>query len=183
MKEKESEASNTWQAMEWWLASIAVHAPNSPVAIVGTHNDCAALGQWGRHFLVERLSSFIYAKASRRTRAGEFMQKSMSAYRLSVPNCPSSMSSGLRNWIFMLLTDAVKPRQELQRCKDILVCRALQRQLQINEQTQLCFFPVDNACTDGGSCKAALDDWRLSCVASISASGSRIGRRIAGRSS
>ena len=79
MKEKESEASNTWQAMEWWLASIAVHAPNSPVAIVGTHNDCDALGQWGRHFLVEQLSSFIYAKASRRTRAGEFMQKSMSA--------------------------------------------------------------------------------------------------------
>ena len=39
-KDKEFEASNTWQAMEWWLASIAVHAPNSPVAIVGTHNDC-----------------------------------------------------------------------------------------------------------------------------------------------
>ena len=38
---KESEASDTWQALEWWLASIAVHAPNSPVAIVGTHDDCA----------------------------------------------------------------------------------------------------------------------------------------------
>ena len=29
------------------------------------------------------------------------------------------------------------------------------RQLQINEQSQLCFFPVDNASTDSGSDSAA----------------------------
>lgn len=29
-----------WEALEWWLASVAINAPNSPVAIVGTHDDC-----------------------------------------------------------------------------------------------------------------------------------------------
>lgn len=39
--EKDMEKSTqTWDALEWWLASIVVHAPNSPVAIVGTHDDC-----------------------------------------------------------------------------------------------------------------------------------------------
>eukprot|EP00931_Biecheleriopsis_adriatica_P048667 TRINITY_DN28132_c0_g1_i1.p1 TRINITY_DN28132_c0_g1~~TRINITY_DN28132_c0_g1_i1.p1 ORF type:complete len:1666 (-),score=253.03 TRINITY_DN28132_c0_g1_i1:85-5082(-) len=33
-------STQTWEALEWWLASIAVHAPHSPVAIVGTHDDC-----------------------------------------------------------------------------------------------------------------------------------------------
>ena len=42
--EEDSEKSTqTWDALEWWLASIVVHAPNSPVAIVGTHDDCAGL--------------------------------------------------------------------------------------------------------------------------------------------
>ena len=38
------------------------------------------------------------------------------------------------------------------------------RQLQINEQSQLCFFPVDNATTDSGSDSA---DVRYLCIASI----------------
>ncbi|CAE7659045.1 pats1 [Symbiodinium pilosum] len=98
MKEKESEASNTWQAMEWWLASIAVHAPNSPVAIVGTHNDCLSQNSRRR----------VYAEVNER----------ISAFCAKLPE--------------------------------------LNEQLQINEQTQLCFFPVDNACTDGGRSLADL---------------------------
>lgn len=89
---KESEASNTWQALEWWLASIAVHAPNSPVAIVGTHDDC--LSQDSRRT--------VYAEVNER----------ISAFCTKLPE--------------------------------------LNEQLQINEQSQLCFFPVDNASTDSG---------------------------------
>lgn len=54
--EKDMEKSTqTWDALEWWLASIVVHAPNSPVAIVGTHDDCGGtqggedLGWIGMH--------------------------------------------------------------------------------------------------------------------------------------
>ncbi|CAE7760870.1 Pip5kl1 [Symbiodinium necroappetens] len=89
---KESEASDTWQALEWWLASIAVHAPNSPVAIVGTHDDC--LSQDSRRT--------VYAEVNER----------ISAFCTKLPE--------------------------------------LNEQLQINEQSQLCFFPVDNATTDSG---------------------------------
>ena len=46
--EKDMEKSTqTWDALEWWLASIVVHAPNSPVAIVGTHDDCGGNSGWG----------------------------------------------------------------------------------------------------------------------------------------
>ena len=41
--EEGDKSTQTWDALEWWLASIVVHAPNSPVAIVGTHDDCFGL--------------------------------------------------------------------------------------------------------------------------------------------
>lgn len=91
--EKETERSTqTWDALEWWLASIAVHAPNSPVAIVGTHDDCLP--------------------STSRPRVHAEVHERITAFCKKLPE--------------------------------------LNEQLHINEQGQLCFFPMDNSGMDGG---------------------------------
>eukprot|EP00930_Biecheleria_cincta_P015437 TRINITY_DN12887_c0_g1_i1.p1 TRINITY_DN12887_c0_g1~~TRINITY_DN12887_c0_g1_i1.p1 ORF type:complete len:1648 (+),score=279.34 TRINITY_DN12887_c0_g1_i1:69-5012(+) len=91
-------SAQAWDALEWWLASLAVHAPNSPIAIVGTHDDC----------LDSDLRSEVHQKVHQR----------IEAY--------------LRN------------RPELN------------QQLEVNEDEQLCFFPVDNSGLDSGRSVARL---------------------------
>lgn len=61
-------STQTWDALEWWLASIVVHAPNSPVAIVGTHEDCAepSLGRGGNSGL-EKCLTFLLLDFPRST--------------------------------------------------------------------------------------------------------------------
>eukprot|EP00929_Paragymnodinium_shiwhaense_P004551 TRINITY_DN10558_c0_g1_i2.p1 TRINITY_DN10558_c0_g1~~TRINITY_DN10558_c0_g1_i2.p1 ORF type:complete len:1416 (+),score=296.73 TRINITY_DN10558_c0_g1_i2:126-4373(+) len=54
--EKEQQS---WEALEWWLASIAINAPNSSVAIVGTHDDC--LDAAGRAELHQRVNERVSA--------------------------------------------------------------------------------------------------------------------------
>eukprot|EP00913_Durusdinium_trenchii_P023729 g22287.t1 len=85
-------STQTWDALEWWLASIAVHAPNSPVAIVGTHDDCLP--------------------STSRPRVHAEVHERITAFCKKLPE--------------------------------------LNEQLHINEQGQLCFFPMDNSGMDGG---------------------------------
>ncbi|CAJ1367254.1 unnamed protein product [Effrenium voratum] len=102
--EEGDKSTQTWDALEWWLASIVVHAPNSPVAIVGTHDDCLAPSS--------RLS--VHTEVHERIEAF---------------------------------------------CKKL---PELNERLHINEPGQLCFFPIDNSGTDGGSSvgrlQAAVED-------------------------
>jgi hypothetical protein len=59
-------STQTWDALEWWLASIVVHAPNSPVAIVGTHEDCAEPSRRGGNRL-EKCLTFLLLDFPRST--------------------------------------------------------------------------------------------------------------------
>lgn len=91
-------AAQAWDALDWWLASLAVHAPNSPVAIVGTHDDC----------LDSNVRSEVHQQVHQR----------IEAYLRNQPE--------------------------------------LNQQLEVNEEDQLCFFPVDNSGIDSGRSVARL---------------------------
>eukprot|EP00403_Amphidinium_massartii_P038519 CAMPEP_0178441888 /NCGR_PEP_ID=MMETSP0689_2-20121128/37794_1 /TAXON_ID=160604 /ORGANISM="Amphidinium massartii, Strain CS-259" /LENGTH=1658 /DNA_ID=CAMNT_0020065243 /DNA_START=11 /DNA_END=4987 /DNA_ORIENTATION=+ len=80
---------SSFEALEWWLASIVINAPSSPVAIVGTHDDC--------------------------------------------------LDRATRSQVHRLVHDRI-----------VALCTKipeLNARLQVNEEQQLCFFPVDNSAT------------------------------------
>jgi len=85
-------------ALEWWLASIVINAPSSPVAIVGTHDDCL--------------------DCATRPRVHRTLHERIVALCTKIPE--------------------------------------LNARLQLNEDNQLCFFPVDNSTGDAGSSIHAL---------------------------
>lgn len=105
--ENSAASAQTWDALEWWLASISINAPTSPVAIVGTHDDC--LDTESRERVHQTVHGRIVALCTRQPE--------------------------------------------------------LNSHLWVNEERQLCFFPLDNSGRDGGvsltSLRRAVDGMAL----------------------
>ncbi|CAE8652987.1 unnamed protein product, partial [Polarella glacialis] len=85
-------AAETWEALEWWLASLAVHAPNSPVAIVGTHDDCLTASQ--RPLVYRRVHERIAAFCSQLPELNEQLQVNEAAQLCFFPLDNSGSDGG-----------------------------------------------------------------------------------------